>query len=111
MASRSLYRLSMNNNSVPTLTVEERIFQAVAEKAEEPRETLDRDTVLAIVLLDSLGIMDLIMALEDEFELSLPDEEAENIKTIGQLIDAIETKLRTLAATPTPDGTDAPPSP
>ncbi|MBK8014775.1 MAG: acyl carrier protein [Deltaproteobacteria bacterium] len=35
---------------------------------------------------DSLDIVELVMAMEEEFELEIPDEEAENIKTVGDAI-------------------------
>lgn len=83
----------MDNNTVVAPTLEERIFQIVAEEAEKPRESLDRDTALADHF-DSLGRVELVMAMEDEFELSIPDEEAERIITIGHLIDEVESRLR-----------------
>ena len=38
---------------------------------------------------DSLDIVELIMALEEEFDMEIPDEEAEKISTIGDVIDYI----------------------
>lgn len=38
---------------------------------------------------DSLDIVELIMALEDEFELEIPDEEAENITTVADVVEYI----------------------
>ena len=43
--------------------------------------------------VDSLGVVELLMALEDEFGVKIPDEEAENIGTVGQAIDMVATKL------------------
>jgi len=40
---------------------------------------------------DSLDIVELVMAMEEEFEIEIPDEEAENIKTVGDAIKYIET--------------------
>lgn len=82
-----------NNNTVATPTLEERVFQIVAEKADQPREALDRSTALADHL-DSLGRVELVMALEDEFELSIPEDDAVKIVTAGQLIDEIAERLR-----------------
>ena len=39
---------------------------------------------------DSLDIVELVMALEEEFGISIPDEEAENIKTVGDAVAFIE---------------------
>lgn len=42
---------------------------------------------------DSLDFIELLMACEDLFEISIPDEEAENIKTVQQALDYLENKL------------------
>lgn len=39
---------------------------------------------------DSLDIVDLVMALEEEFDCDIPDEEIENIKTVGDIVKYIE---------------------
>ena len=38
---------------------------------------------------DSLDTVELVMEFEDEFEMSIPDEEAEKIRTIGQTVDYV----------------------
>jgi acyl carrier protein len=43
--------------------------------------------------VDSLGVVELLMALEDEFDVKIPDEEAESIMTVGQAIDLVHGKL------------------
>ncbi|MBP3380367.1 MAG: acyl carrier protein [Ruminococcus sp.] len=39
---------------------------------------------------DSLDIVDLIQSIEDEYDLSIPDEAVESIKTVGDIVDYIE---------------------
>jgi acyl carrier protein len=39
---------------------------------------------------DSLDIVDLVMTLEDEFDMEIPDEEIETIKTVGDIVRFIE---------------------
>lgn len=39
---------------------------------------------------DSLDVVDLISVIEDEFDLSIPDEAVENIKTVGDIVSYIE---------------------
>jgi len=41
---------------------------------------------------DSLDIVELVMAMEEEFGLEIPDEDAEKIKTVGDVIKYIESK-------------------
>lgn len=43
--------------------------------------------------VDSLGVVELLMALEDEFGVEIPDEEAEQITTVGEAAALIRTKL------------------
>ncbi len=43
--------------------------------------------------VDSLGVVELLMAMEDEFGVKIPDEEAEAIQTVGDAINLISGKL------------------
>ena len=43
--------------------------------------------------VDSLGVVELLMALEDNFDVKIPDDEAEAITTVGQAVNVIVTKL------------------
>ena len=42
--------------------------------------------------VDSLGVVELLMALEDEFDVKIPDEEAESIMTVGPAIELLQSK-------------------
>ena len=42
---------------------------------------------------DSLDVVDLVMSIEEEFDLEFPDEEVENIKTVGDIVKYIESKV------------------
>ena len=41
---------------------------------------------------DSLDVVDLVMNIEESFDLEIPDEEVENIKTVGDIVKFIEAK-------------------
>ena len=43
--------------------------------------------------VDSLGVVELLMALEDEFGVKIPDDEAEEITNVGEAIDMVIAKL------------------
>ncbi|RMD71239.1 MAG: acyl carrier protein [Bacteroidetes bacterium] len=43
---------------------------------------------------DSLDTVELIMEFEKEFDISIPDEQAENIQTVGQAIEYLESQLK-----------------
>ena len=49
-------------------------------------ETLLEDDLEA----DSLDLVDLVMSFEDEFQIEVPDEDGENIKTVGDIVKYIE---------------------
>ncbi len=42
---------------------------------------------------DSLDIVELVMAMEEEFDLEIPDEDAEKIKTVNDVVNYIKTKV------------------
>lgn len=42
---------------------------------------------------DSLDVVDLIMSIEESFDVEIPDEEVENIKTVGDIVKYIENKV------------------
>ncbi|MCS7083459.1 MAG: acyl carrier protein [Aquificaceae bacterium] len=44
---------------------------------------------------DSLDVVELIMAFEEEFGIEIPDEDAEKIRTVGEAIDYLKTKVNT----------------
>jgi len=60
---------------------------------------LDRDKITLSATfeedleVDSLGVVELLMALEDNFGVAIPDEEAEGIGTVGQAVDVVMEKL------------------
>ncbi len=43
---------------------------------------------------DSLDVVDLIVSLEEEFDIEIPDEEIENIKTVGDIVKYVEDQRR-----------------
>lgn len=42
---------------------------------------------------DSLDVVDLVMSIEESFDIEIPDEEVENIKTVGDIVKYIENKV------------------
>ena len=72
-------------------TVSERVTNIVAEQLGVDKEKVKPETHFINDLgADSLDTVELVMEFEDEFELSIPDEEAEKIQTVGQAIDHIK---------------------
>ena len=70
--------------------IEAKVTSIVAEQMGVDKSEITRETNFATDLnADSLDTVELVMEFEDEFETSIPDEEAEKIQTVGQAIDYI----------------------
>ncbi|MFN3586684.1 MAG: acyl carrier protein [Moraxellaceae bacterium] len=71
-------------------TIEERVKKIVAEQLGVKLEDVTNEASFVDDLgADSLDTVELVMALEEEFELEIPDEEAEKISTVQNAIDYI----------------------
>ncbi|MFP5431134.1 MAG: acyl carrier protein [Gammaproteobacteria bacterium] len=71
-------------------TIEERVKKIVAEQLGVKLEDVTSEASFVDDLgADSLDTVELVMALEEEFELEIPDEEAEKISTVQNAIDYI----------------------
>jgi acyl carrier protein len=69
----------------------EAIIKRICENLGVNREQVTFDTSFQEdVGADSLDIVELVMELEEEFEITIPDDQAEKIKTVGEAIDYIE---------------------
>lgn len=69
----------------------EKVIKIISEQFNVDVENLNEDTSFRDELnADSLDFIELIMALEDEFELEIEDEEVDSIKTIGDALDYIK---------------------
>lgn len=71
--------------------VEERVRDIVAEQLGVDKDKVSPDTSFVNDLgADSLDTVELVMELEEEFDISIPDDAAEKIQTVGQAIDFIQ---------------------
>ena len=69
----------------------EKVKAILSEQFDVEEDSITAETTLADDLgADSLDVVDLLMSIEDEFEVEIPDEEVENIKTVGALVEYIE---------------------
>lgn len=80
---------------VPTaVEIEDKVMQIVAEQMSVDRNEVTRKTSFVDDLnADSLDTVELVMELEDEFDLTIPDEDAEKLKTVGEVMDYIKNHL------------------
>ena len=75
-------------------SVRDRVIEIVCEQMGQPKDKVSEETSFINDLgADSLDTVELVMELEDEFDLSIPDEEAEKIKTVGDAIKHIQAAV------------------
>ncbi len=69
----------------------ERIKAMIKEELNVPEEKITMEAKLSEDLgADSIDAVELIMNIEDEFEVQVSDEEAQNIKTVGDIVKFVE---------------------
>jgi len=74
--------------------VEEKVRKIIAEQfGLKPEELRDDMTFAEDLMAESVDIVELIAALEDEFGIEIPEEEAQQNKTVGEAIEYMKKKL------------------
>ena len=72
-------------------SVRDRVIEIICEQMGQSKDKVSEDTSFINDLgADSLDTVELVMELEDEFDLSIPDDAAEKIKTVGDAVGYIE---------------------
>ncbi len=75
-------------------SVSERVVDIVAEQLGVSKEQVQPETSFVNDLgADSLDTVELVMELEEEFDINIPDDVAEKIQTVGQAIEHIEKAI------------------
>jgi len=84
--------------AVDRAEIEAKVKKIVAEQMGVAETEIKPETSFVNDLnADSLDTVELVMEFEDEFEMSIPDEEAEKISTVGMAIDFIVQHLNSTA--------------
>jgi len=74
------------------MPVEQRVREIVAEQLErDVKEVTNAASLIDDLGADSLDVVELVMKMEEEFGIEIPDEEAEKIKTVNDVIQYITT--------------------
>ncbi len=69
----------------------EKVMELLAEQLDVDVDTMSADTKIADDLgADSLDVVDMLMTLEDEFGIEIPDEDIEGLKTVGDVAEYIQ---------------------
>ena len=75
--------------------IEQRVKKIVAEQLGVAEDEIKLESSFVDDLgADSLDTVELVMALEDEFEIEIPDEQAEKITTVQQAVDYAKAKMQ-----------------
>ena len=81
--------------SIDVQAIEKKVIKIVAEQMGTDEGEITRETSFINDLnADSLDTVELVMEFEDEFDTSIPDEEAEKIQTVGAAIDFVVNTLK-----------------
>lgn len=76
----------------------EKVKKIVVEQLEVDKDLVNSEASFANDLgADSLDTVELVMALEEEFEIEIPDEAAEKIDTVGKAVDYISKEIEAAA--------------
>ncbi len=72
----------------------DKIKKILADTLDVSEDEISLDTNIATDLgADSLDVVEILMSIEDEFDIEIPDSEIENIRTVGELVEYIETNM------------------
>lgn len=73
--------------------MEEKVIAIIAEATKEDAEKITLETSLVDDLnLDSLDIVELMMKMEDDFGMEIPEEDAEGLKTVKDIVEYLKNK-------------------
>ncbi len=73
----------------------EKVKQLIAEQLCISTDDIKDDAnIIEDLGADSLDVVELLMSFEDEFKVSIPDEKLEQLKTVNQIVSAIEENIK-----------------
>jgi acyl carrier protein len=75
------------------MTILERIKDVMNRELEQNFDHIDMDTSFEELQLDSLDLLELIMAMEEEFNIDISEDDADNMKSIGDAVNYVESKI------------------
>jgi acyl carrier protein len=78
-----------NSGPMTRSEIEEKLIGIVREEKDIPDDVLTRTTLLVDAGIDSLDALNILFAIEEEFNISIPDDRARAIKTFGDMIDIV----------------------
>ena len=72
----------------------EKMKNILAEQLDADADSITMETDIQEDLgADSLDVVEMLMSIEDEFEIEIPDEKIESLKTVGQVVEYIQENM------------------
>ena len=72
----------------------DRVVEIIANQLQMDADMIDGSSkVMEDLGADSLDVVEMLMSIEDEFEIEIPDEKIETLKTVGQVVEYIQDKI------------------
>ncbi len=73
--------------------LEKKVIELIAQKKRIPPESVSLDSTFLDLGIDSLDGMDLLFTFEETFKLTIPDEVAQQMRSVRQVVDALRAAL------------------
>ena len=70
-----------------------KIKEIISRQTDIDQEKLGENTTLEDIVADSLDIVEMLMEIEEAFDIDIPDEDAKKLSTVGELCNYIEERL------------------
>merc|ERR1711994_515504 len=93
LTSRSRVTLSAEPGDSASAETMGKMVDVIAQQLDVPKEDVKPKATLIELGADSLDIVETVMALEEAFDVELPDEETEPLKCVGDVADLLQSKL------------------
>ena len=76
----------------------QRVLKCIATSKRIPLETVTIDSEFQQLEIDSMDAVEILFALENEFEISIPDDEVRNVRNVRQMCEGVERLVAAKAA-------------
>ena len=76
----------------------QRVLKSIATSKRIPRETVTVDSEFQQLGIDSMDAVEILFALENEFEINIPDDEVRNVRNVRQMCEGVEKLVAAKAA-------------
>jgi acyl carrier protein len=76
----------------------QRVLKSIATSKRIPLETVTIDSSFEQLTIDSMDAVEILFALENEFEINIPDDEVRNVRNVRQMCEGVERLVAAKAA-------------